>query len=107
MWIYLTFIGLKVILVLIIVALFVKALKDFISLIDEDMKYQIYDVKEEKLGKAESFNIVYIVNIVGIIIFCIYLYNDMLLAEVVSNIYGLPIENVKEIINFYQGENNE
>lgn len=102
MWIYLTYVGLKLFLALIVVGLAAKALKNFIGLIDSACK-----IEDERTDKAISLSLPLIVAVIGASILCIHLDNDMLLAEIISNIYNLGIEKVKEIINLYQGGSNE
>lgn len=102
MWIYLTYIGLKMILILIVAGLVVKVLWNFIRLIDEAC-----NIKDERPDKAMSYSLLFTIAVIGISILCVHLYNDMLLIEVASNIHGLSMEKAKEIINLYQGESNE
>lgn len=102
MWIYLTYVILKTILVLIVAGLAVKVLWNFIRLIDEAC-----NIKDERPKKAVSYSLLFTIAVVGISILCVHLYNDMLLIEVTSNIHGLSIEKAKEIIKLYQGGSNE
>lgn len=102
MWIYLTYVVLKTILVLIVAGLAAKVLMVFIKLIDEAC-----NIKDERPDKAVGYSLLFAIAVIGISILCIHLYNDMLLIEVTSNIHGLSMEKTKEIINLYQGESNE
>lgn len=102
MWIYLTYIGLKTILILMVVGLAAKVLKDFIVLIDSACK-----IEDERTEKVVSHSFLLTIAVIGASILCVHLYNDILLAEVTSNMHGLSMEKTKEIINLYQGGSNE
>lgn len=102
MWIYLTYVGLKTFLILIVAGSAANVLRYFIRLIDEAC-----NIKDERPDKAIAYSLLFTIAVIGISILCIHLYNDMLLIEVTSNIHGLSMEEAKEIINLYQGESNE
>lgn len=102
MWIYLTYVALKTILILIVAGSAAITLRYFIKLIDEAC-----NIKDERPDKALSHSLLFTIAVIGISILCVHLYNDMLLIEVTSNIHGLSMEKAKEIINLYQGGINE
>lgn len=103
MWIYLTYAGLKTILILVIIGLALNVLKNLMVAIDNACKI---DIEDDGL-KAENLNIPYVVFLFGVGILYVFLFNDILLIEAISSMYNLPIEKAKEIINLYQGGINE